>query len=60
MQVIKDQMKYFAAYTLLVLGGNASPSADDIKKVIEATGGDCDAEVAEKVVSELSSKVRYL
>eukprot|EP01083_Nonionella_stella_P121126 363748_1 len=49
-------MKYSAAYTLLVLGGNATPSAADIKKVIEAAGGECDSDAAEKLVSELSAK----
>jgi len=50
-------MKYAAAYTLLVLGGNATPSAADLAKVIEASGGECDTEAAEKLVSELSAKV---
>jgi hypothetical protein len=51
-------MKYAAAYTLLVLGGNATPSAADLQKVIEAAGGECNSEAAEKLVSELSAKVR--
>ena len=51
-------MKYSAAYTLCVLGGNATPSAADLEKVITACGGECDAEAAEKLVSELSAKVR--
>ena len=52
------EMKYSAAYTLCVLGGNATPSAADLAKVITACGGECDAEAAEKLVSELSAKVR--
>ena len=31
-------MKHFAAYALLVLGGNASPSAADVEKVLTAAG----------------------
>ncbi len=31
-------MKYLAAYALCVLGGNASPDADAVKKVLEAVG----------------------
>lgn len=31
-------MKYLAAYLLLVQGGNESPSAEDIKNVIESVG----------------------
>ena len=49
-------MKYIAAYTLLVLGGNATPSAEDVKKVIEAVGGEADAEAIQKMVEEVSAK----
>ncbi|MCL4162247.1 UNVERIFIED_CONTAM: hypothetical protein GTU68_051943 [Idotea baltica] len=35
-------MKYLATYTLLVLGGNASPSAADVKKVLEDVGTEVD------------------
>jgi large subunit ribosomal protein LP2 len=50
-------MKYFAAYTLLVLGGKDKPTADDIKVVFDSVSAEFDSETAEKLVSELSSKV---
>jgi len=31
-------MKYLAAYALLVLGGNAEPTGDDVKKVLSEIG----------------------
>ena len=31
-------MKHFAAYALLVLGGNSAPSAADVEKVLTAAG----------------------
>jgi large subunit ribosomal protein LP2 len=31
-------MKHFAAYALLVLGGNAAPTAADVEKVLTAAG----------------------
>jgi ribosomal protein L12E/L44/L45/RPP1/RPP2 len=49
-------MKYSAAYTLCVLGGKEAPSAKDLKKVIEASGGECDDEKAEALCSELGAK----
>ena len=49
-------MKYAAAYTLLVLGGKEKPSAADLKKVIEAAGGECDDAAAEALCSELGAK----
>ena len=35
-------MKYLAAYLLLVQGGNAAPSAADIKAVVESVGAEVD------------------
>eukprot|EP00052_Salpingoeca_macrocollata_P004232 m.40169 g.40169 ORF g.40169 m.40169 type:complete len:114 (+) comp14078_c0_seq4:85-426(+) len=49
-------MRYVAAYLLLALGGNANPSADDIKKVLSSVGIDADKEKLDKVVSELKDK----
>ena len=37
-------MKYIAAYALCVVGGNATPSADDVKNVITAAGGEANDE----------------
>ena len=53
---VEIKMKYSAAYTLCVLGGNDSPSAADLEKVITAAGGECDTAAAEKLCSELSAK----
>mmetsp|Transcript_3911 Transcript_3911/g.5326 ORF Transcript_3911/g.5326 Transcript_3911/m.5326 type:complete len:121 (+) Transcript_3911:119-481(+) len=45
-------MQEVAAYMLLVLGGNASPSADDIKSVLAAAGN---AEPSDDSISSLLS-----
>lgn len=37
-------MKLLAAYVLLVLGGNATPSAEDVTSVITSVGGEVDEE----------------
>ncbi|GMT00436.1 hypothetical protein PENTCL1PPCAC_22610, partial [Pristionchus entomophagus] len=49
-------MKYLGAYLLANLGGNASPSAQDILKIIESVGQDVDMEEANKVVEALKGK----
>ncbi|GMT28179.1 hypothetical protein PFISCL1PPCAC_19476 [Pristionchus fissidentatus] len=49
-------MKYLGAYLLATLGGNASPSAQDILKIIESVGQDVDMEEANKVVDALKGK----
>ena len=49
-------MRYIAAYLLLQIGGNASPSADDIKKVLGSVGIESDEERLEKLISELDGK----
>ncbi|MCJ1337588.1 60S acidic ribosomal protein P2 [Bachmanniomyces sp. S44760] len=49
-------MKHLAAYLLLGLGGNTSPSADDIKGVLESVGIDADEERLEKLLKELKGK----
>ncbi|KAL8720664.1 MAG: hypothetical protein Q9225_002493 [Loekoesia sp. 1 TL-2023] len=49
-------MKHLAAYLLLGLGGNTSPSADDIKGVLSSVGIDADDERLEKLISELDGK----
>ncbi len=35
-------MKHIAAYLLLVLGGNAAPTAEDVTNVIVSGGGEAD------------------
>ncbi|KAG5647461.1 hypothetical protein DXG03_009392 [Asterophora parasitica] len=49
-------MRHIAAYLLLQIGGNASPSAEDIKKLLATVGIDADESRLESLVSELSGK----
>ncbi|PLB34966.1 ribosomal protein P2 [Aspergillus candidus] len=49
-------MKHLAAYLLLGLAGNESPSAADIKGVLSAVGIDADEDRLSKLLSELEGK----
>ncbi|XP_029953769.1 60S acidic ribosomal protein P2-like [Salarias fasciatus] len=49
-------MRYVAAYLLAALGGNESPAAGDIKKILESVGIEADDTRLEKVISELQGK----
>ena len=49
-------MRHIAAYLLLQIGGNTSPSAADVKKVLGAVGIEADEERLEKLISELEGK----
>ncbi|KAI0111576.1 60s acidic ribosomal protein-domain-containing protein [Daldinia grandis] len=49
-------MKHLAAYLLLGLGGNTSPSASDVKEVLESVGIEADSDRLEKLLSELEGK----
>ncbi|KAF8605951.1 ribosomal protein 60S [Ceratobasidium sp. AG-I] len=49
-------MRYIAAYLLLQIGEKASPSADDIKKVLSAGGVDIDEDRLNKFLSEVEGK----
>ncbi|CAO1616720.1 unnamed protein product [Parajaminaea phylloscopi] len=49
-------MKYIASYLLLTLGGNASPSAADVKKVLDTVGIEAEDERLNKLISELEGK----
>lgn len=49
-------MRYIAAYLLLQIGGNASPSKQDIKKLLSTVGVDTDEERLDKLISELDGK----
>jgi large subunit ribosomal protein LP2 len=49
-------MKHLAAYLLLHLGGNASPSAKDIKGVLESVGIEADDDRLSSLLSELEGK----
>jgi len=49
-------MRYIAAYLLLKIAGNESPSAADIKKVLQAVGIESDDERLDSLLSELGGK----
>lgn len=49
-------MKYMAAYLLLGLAGNTSPSAEDIKTVLSSVGIDADEERLSTLLKELDGK----
>ncbi|KAM9766232.1 large ribosomal subunit protein P2 [Menidia menidia] len=49
-------MRYVAAYLLAALGGNESPEAKDIKKILESVGIESEETRLEKVISELKGK----
>jgi large subunit ribosomal protein LP2 len=49
-------MRYIAAYLLLKIGGNESPSAADIKKVLQAVGIEADDERLDSLLTELKGK----
>ena len=49
-------MKHLAAYLLLGLGGNTSPSAKDVKGVLESVGIEADDDRLDKLISELKGK----
>ncbi|KAL6711913.1 60S acidic ribosomal protein P2 [Coniothyrium glycines] len=49
-------MKHLAAYLLLGLGGNTSPSASDVKEVLESVGIEADSDRLDKLISELEGK----
>jgi large subunit ribosomal protein LP2 len=49
-------MKHLAAFLLLGLAGNTSPSASDVKGVLGSVGIDADEERLEKLISELEGK----
>ncbi|KAI0798961.1 ribosomal protein 60S [Xylaria sp. FL0064] len=49
-------MKHLAAYLLLGLAGNTSPSASDIKKVLDSVGIEADDDRLDTLLSELKGK----
>jgi len=49
-------MRHIAAYLLLQIGGNDSPTSGDIKKLLSVVGVEADDERLEKLVSELKGK----
>jgi large subunit ribosomal protein LP2 len=49
-------MRYIAAYLLLKIAGNESPSAADIKKVLQSVGIEVDNERLDSLLSQLDGK----
>ncbi|XP_024873646.1 60S acidic ribosomal protein P2-like [Temnothorax curvispinosus] len=49
-------MRYVAAYMLAALGGKASPSQNDIEKILSSVGIEADAEKLKKVITDLNGK----
>ncbi|GMJ00823.1 Ribosomal protein P2D [Hibiscus trionum] len=49
-------MKVVAAYLLAVLGGNGSPSADDLKNILGSVGVEADDDRIELLLSEVKGK----
>ncbi|KAJ9684828.1 hypothetical protein PVL29_017020 [Vitis rotundifolia] len=49
-------MKVIAAYLLAVLGGNASPCADDLKSILGSVGAEADDDGIELLLSEVKGK----
>lgn len=49
-------MKHLAAYLLLVLGGNNSPTAKDIKNVLDSVGIEADDDRIKKLLGEVKGK----
>jgi hypothetical protein len=51
-------MRYLAGYLLAVLGGNESPSADDVTKILAAGEIDVDAAEVSRLLAAVEGKVR--
>ncbi|KAJ3012408.1 60S acidic ribosomal protein P2 [Thoreauomyces humboldtii] len=49
-------MKLLAAYLLATLGGNTSPSAADIKKILSSVGVEAEEERLTKLIGDLKDK----
>ncbi|KAL6841574.1 hypothetical protein ACP4OV_028717 [Aristida adscensionis] len=49
-------MKVIAAYLLAVLGGNTSPTAADVRNILETVGAEADEEKLEFLLTELKDK----
>ncbi|XP_072980338.1 large ribosomal subunit protein P2B-like [Typha angustifolia] len=49
-------MKIIAAYLLAVLGGNTTPSAEDLKSILESVGAEADEDRIEFLLAEVKGK----
>ncbi|GAB2235857.1 hypothetical protein Drorol1_Dr00026300 [Drosera rotundifolia] len=50
------KMKVIAAYLLAVLGGNAHPSADNLKKILGSVGAEADDTMIKLLLSQVQGK----
>ncbi|XP_076887200.1 large ribosomal subunit protein P2B-like [Bidens hawaiensis] len=49
-------MKVVAAYLLTLLGGNTTPSAEDLKNILASVGADADDDKLELLLTQVESK----
>ena len=49
-------MRHLAAYLMLVIGGNTSPTVEDVTNALAAAGVDVDEERLNTLISELDGK----
>eukprot|EP00518_Triparma_eleuthera_P003625 CAMPEP_0182463512 /NCGR_PEP_ID=MMETSP1319-20130603/7502_1 /TAXON_ID=172717 /ORGANISM="Bolidomonas pacifica, Strain RCC208" /LENGTH=113 /DNA_ID=CAMNT_0024663061 /DNA_START=11 /DNA_END=352 /DNA_ORIENTATION=+ len=49
-------MRHVAAYMMLVLGGNESPSAADVSSVLESVGAEVNQESLDALISDMEGK----
>ncbi len=49
-------MRHLAAYLLLVVGGNASPSAEDVTNLLAVSNIEVDADRLNQLIAELEGK----
>ena len=49
-------MRHLAVYLMLVIGGNAAPTAEDVTNALAAAGVEVDAERLATLISELAGK----
>ncbi|KAJ1540216.1 60S acidic ribosomal protein P2, partial [Nowakowskiella sp. JEL0078] len=48
--------KYLAAYLLATLGGNATPSSEDVKTILSAVGIESDESVLSSLLAKIAGK----
>ena len=49
-------MRHLAAYLLLVVGGNSTPSAEDVTKLLSQAGIEVDEERLNQLIADLEGK----
>ncbi|KAL2487201.1 60S acidic ribosomal protein P2-4 [Abeliophyllum distichum] len=53
---LTNKMKVIAAYLLAVLGGNASPSADDLKDILSSVGAEANDDQIGLLLTQVTGK----